>query len=206
MYEGEAVSAPLPPSSRHPDTAGSRGRAYWNGSSRAPTAPADAPPKTKRSTPARAWLIVLGVLLLCPGSCVVVGCSNRARVEGEPKTELVDLSLPESSYTFGVMTLGSEQQEHWTLAAEYDQSLPAIRNQLPVGNALQDIPWCTEDTTIPGGTGWIWATTSGKPAIRIFDDRSSDQRGYPAMLSIYKSTNDSTGCEPASSASINQPG
>jgi hypothetical protein len=197
------VSSPLPPPGWYPDPSGGPDQRSWNGSSWAPTAPPAAPAKKKRSTPAPAWLIVLGVLLLCPGSCGVLGCSNRLQVEGGSKAQLVDLNLPLDSISFGVTTHRSEQMEHWGLAAPYDQRVRAIRNQLPIGNALQDIQWCTEDTTIPGGTGWLWATTPGKPAIRIFVDRSSDQAGSAPTLSIYKSTNDSTGCEPASSGPSN---
>jgi Domain of unknown function (DUF4352)/Protein of unknown function (DUF2510) len=61
------ASPPKPPPQPgwYPDPGG-KGQRYWDGNTWGPTAPR--PPQPKRR--GVGWLIVLGVLLLCPGSCI----------------------------------------------------------------------------------------------------------------------------------------
>ena len=66
------MTTPPPPPTPgwFPDPSGGPGQRYWDGTSWGPPAPA-APPAKKRSS-VTAWVIVVGVLLLCPGSCGVL--------------------------------------------------------------------------------------------------------------------------------------
>jgi hypothetical protein len=59
---------PPPPPGWYPDQSG-KGQRYWDGKNWGPAAPAPARPKSRFPT----WAVVLGVLLLCPGSCGVFG-------------------------------------------------------------------------------------------------------------------------------------
>jgi hypothetical protein len=86
-----------------------------------------------------------------------------------PTSTLLSLTMPSGSQlTQGVTSNGDEQDEDWESGADFDQTVSALRPQLPIGDPLQGVPWCKEDFYQPTRMlSWVWGAAPGTPWIDV---------------------------------------
>ena len=102
--------------------------------------------------------------------------------------------LRDRSRAAGKRAGGQYVHEEWNSGEGYRKTLAAVRSPLPIGSALQGIPWCGEDDTVPFSTQWVWVTALHAPAIVVTVEGTNDDAD-PARLYTQKFAHDLAGCK-----------
>ncbi len=110
---------------------------------------------------------------------------------------LLGLAMPPGSrLTRGVTSNGDEREEDWESGTNFDQTVSALRPQLPLGEPLEGVLWCKEDFYQPTRMlSWVWGDAPGTPWI---DVEINPKIGNPtqAVVFITVESHSAGGCGP----------
>jgi hypothetical protein len=103
--------------------------------------------------------------------CPVNANGATAAPTPQPRSSILDVALPEGFSLFHSDSTPNYRSETWESAGStFQHTVDAIRPQLPVGAALDGIPWCTESHKPITGSRvvmfWVSADT-GQPAVEV---------------------------------------